>query len=138
VKAKLIRDMPRPKGQVAPAGEVIDHPNAWRLVRMGVAEPADDECRAKADMSPEKMERAKVRYERTDLGIHPEDFAAFDSGWMVGYDHGEGGEKTPQRDALGNTSNVWKPGPKWGEYAALLDARENELLEDEADDEEGE
>ena len=29
---------------ILPKGAVIDHPNAWKLVGAGVAEPADNEC----------------------------------------------------------------------------------------------
>ena len=31
-----------------PAGSEIDHPDAFLLVQMGVAEPADAECEARA------------------------------------------------------------------------------------------
>lgn len=47
--------------RVVPAGYVIEHPDAWRLVRQGTAESADDECEAKAGMTPEQKVR---RYER--------------------------------------------------------------------------
>lgn len=29
---------------VAPPGHIIDNPEAWRLVQLGIAEPADNEC----------------------------------------------------------------------------------------------
>ena len=33
----------------APAGTVIDHPQAWLLVAMGRAEPEDEECKRRAE-----------------------------------------------------------------------------------------
>jgi hypothetical protein len=52
---------------------------------MGVAEPVDDECRTRANRTPEQMAAAAHAYERTRLGIHPEDFEKFDAGEIVGY-----------------------------------------------------
>ena len=71
---------------VAPAGTVIDDPDCYWLVRQGVAEPVDEECAVKAGMNPEQFAAARKAYERTDKGIHPEDYAAFDAGEMIGYD----------------------------------------------------
>lgn len=104
MKCKLIRDMegPNPRGPqhpniIKPAGTEIEHLDCWRLVQMGVAVPADDECRKKADRTPDQMEAAQVAYERLSRGIHPEDFEAYDAGLMIGYD--ENGD--------------WIPGPKY-------------------------
>jgi hypothetical protein len=83
-----------------PSGTLIRHPDAWRLVQMGVAEPADDECDAKAGMTANDQIRARHAYERLSLGIHPEDFAAFDAGHMRGY----------------NRDGSWIPGPNYAEY----------------------
>lgn len=90
MKCRLLRTMscqPRinPSG-TAPAGTVIDDPGCFVLVRQGVAEPADEECAVKAGMTPERFAAAQKAYERTEKGIRPEDFAAFDAGEMVGYD----------------------------------------------------
>lgn len=52
---------PDPRFRVVPAGYVIEHPDAWRLVRQGTAEAADDECESKAAMTPQQKVR---RYER--------------------------------------------------------------------------
>jgi hypothetical protein len=73
----------------APAGTVIDDPRCFWLVRQGVAEPIDEECAVKAGMSPESFAAARRAYERTEKGIHPDDFAAYDAGEMVGYDNQE-------------------------------------------------
>lgn len=50
--------------EVVPAGYVIDHPQAWLQVIQGCAKPADDECRLKANVSPEDMVK---KYERQKL-----------------------------------------------------------------------
>lgn len=44
--------------QIKPAGLIVDHPDAFRLVTMGQAEPADEECRTAAGMTPEQIQRA--------------------------------------------------------------------------------
>lgn len=138
MKAALVRESESESGDRLPAGTVIDHPDAWRLVEMGSADPADAECLAKCvslGLSGERLAKAKAAYERSDRGIHPEDFEAYAAGWMIGY---QKTDDEPRRDAIGNTSNIWEPGPKFAEYQALLDARQNELVEDEEDDEDGE
>lgn len=40
------------------AGTVIDHPDAWKLIRMGYAEPEDDEARERAGLTPEQIQKA--------------------------------------------------------------------------------
>jgi hypothetical protein len=99
VKAKLLRTEQRPPQNkdeqchfnrtgtlpTVPAGTVIDHPAAWQLVRMGMAEPADDECCDRADMTPERMAAAQKAQEKVRLGIHPDDFQAFDAKLLKGY-----------------------------------------------------
>jgi hypothetical protein len=73
-------------GAKVPAGHVIDHVDAWRLVRQGVAVPADDECEKAANMTPAQHAAARRAYERVSRGIAPEDYDAFDRGEMIGYD----------------------------------------------------
>jgi len=51
-----------------PAGTIIDHPDAWQLVRNGHAEPADEECRIAAAMTQAEMDAAKARYQRIAVG----------------------------------------------------------------------
>ena len=91
MKCKLTRPMPSgiDLGQTLPAGHLIDHPDAWRLVQMGVAEPADPACVQRAGMTPERTAAALKAFERVAKGIAPEDYDAFDSGEMTGY-HADG------------------------------------------------
>ena len=51
MKAKLTKDRESPTGPL-PAGTVIDDPQAYRLCQLGIAEPADEECRAKLGLPP--------------------------------------------------------------------------------------
>jgi hypothetical protein len=68
-----------------PIGTIIEHQDAYRLVRLGAAEPADDECEQRAAMTAEQMRVAQYHQRRTAAGIHPDDFDAFERGEMVGY-----------------------------------------------------
>jgi hypothetical protein len=68
-----------------PIGTIIDHPDSWRLVRMGVAVPADEECEQKAHMTEDQLKAAQYAAVRTARGIAPEDFEAYDRGDMIGY-----------------------------------------------------
>jgi len=70
---------------IIPAGTVLDDPQVYLLVRLGVAEPADEECETKADRTLEQRAEAEHAYDRATLGIHPDDFAAYDQGLMTGY-----------------------------------------------------
>lgn len=102
MRAKLLFAMPCdpcrdfPQG-VKPAGTLIDHPQAFRLVQQGCAEPVDPQCRARAGVSGAKLEDLKRKYQRADRGIWPIDWDAYDAGLMVGY----------------NEDSSWKPGPNW-------------------------
>lgn len=51
-----------------PTGTEIEHPDAWRLVRMGVADPVDDECREAAGLTPEQIAERQARYEKLEAG----------------------------------------------------------------------
>ncbi|HWL09550.1 MAG TPA: hypothetical protein VNQ76_14165 [Planctomicrobium sp.] len=53
----------------APAGTIIDHPEAWRLVTLGAAVPEDDECRQRAGLTEKQMEKVIAAAERLSLGI---------------------------------------------------------------------
>jgi hypothetical protein len=86
----------------APAGTVLDHPECWRIVQMGQAEPADDECREKAGMNAEQMEAAQKAAKRLAAGIDSEDYTKFDAGEILGY----------------NADGSFKPGPNRKEPAA--------------------
>lgn len=78
---------------------MVDHPDAYKLVRLGVAVPADDECKAKADPTPEQQEKALFLYNRTAAGIIPEDFQAYADGLLLGY----------------NPDGTWIKGPNFDE-----------------------
>lgn len=84
-----------------PAGTIIDHPHAWKLVKMGVAVPEDDECEKRAGMDPAQLVAAQHAQEKVRLGIAPEDYEAFDQGLMVGYE----------------PDGEWTPGPNFEEAA---------------------
>ena len=71
-----------------PAGTIITDPMAYMLVRMGAAEPADEECLRAANMTSEQFADAVYAQQRTAAGIHPDDFAAYDRGEMIGYERG--------------------------------------------------
>lgn len=140
MKAKLIRDMPKlvrktrngktvllrvPAGHKL--GEVIEEPNVYLLVRQGVAEPADEECRKAANMTPAAFAAAKKAYEKTSKGIHPEDYDAFERGLMRGY--------KPD----GKKDDSWIPGPSWAPgceahyYDSMIDDEDDDEDDDEQD-----
>jgi len=106
--------MPRPTSEfpdgIKPRGTLIDHRQAALLVRMGVAEAVDDECKKAANMTPEKTAAAVKAYNRLEKGIATEDFKAFDEGVMCGY----------------NPDGSWIPGPHY-EEAAWKNARQTAL-----------
>jgi len=53
---------------VGTIGTVIDHPEAWRLVEMGIAEPVDQECIDRVCANKlAKLDRLKVRAERLEV-----------------------------------------------------------------------
>lgn len=85
----------------APAGTVIDHPDSFWIVKMGQAEPADEECAAKVEMPAEKFAELQHAARRLAAGIAKEDYALFDAGIIAGY------------EADGET---YKPGPNWEQY----------------------
>ena len=91
MKSKLIIDRNRVisrdpyEEENLPAGTVIDHPDAHQLVKLGVADPADDECLEAC--KGVDIELAKKNAERLRRGIHPEDFDIYEAGIMDGYDN---------------------------------------------------
>ncbi len=105
------------RGKMMPVGTVIEHPQAFRLVQNGVAEPADEECKIRANMSAEKFALARRNYPAVAKGIVPEDRDAFFAGKMNGY----------------NPDGSWKPGPNATEED--VDDNDNEEFEEDLDDE---
>lgn len=99
----------------APIGTIIDHPDAHFLVKNCDAEPCDDECAAASERTPEQLkpmtawiasndgfqevsipaiEWSRLRLER---GIHPDDFAMYAAGEILGY----------------TANGDYVPGPNW-------------------------
>lgn len=54
--------------RVAKAGEVIDHPKAYKLVQLGVAEPADNECQLRAQFTDAQITTAQLASEKLESG----------------------------------------------------------------------
>ena len=69
-----------------PAGTVLEDPRAYRLVQMGVAEPADEECTLRACMTKAEMKTAQRQQEMVAKGIAPEDYQRYLDGEILGYD----------------------------------------------------
>lgn len=73
MKATLNRDMgcvpcrEFPNG-IKPSGTVIEHPDAYKLVRLGVATAADEECERKAGMTPQRMAAAVEYMDKLESG----------------------------------------------------------------------
>lgn len=89
---------------------VFDNEHGPASVQGGFAEPLDDECKAACNRTPTQIAAAQKAYERTRLGIHPDDFEAFDKGYMAGYLDGE-----------------WIPGPNHAEWLKIQQDEEDEL-----------
>lgn len=52
-----------------PAGTILDHPLAHVQVHLGLAEPADDECReATKHLTPEYIAKQREKYEKLNRG----------------------------------------------------------------------
>ncbi len=91
MKCKLVAPIqagvhnPEPYGQWLLVGHIIDLPKAFRLVQMGVAVPADEECRIRANRTTGQMAEAQRRYPAIAKGISPEDREDFFTGKMDGY-----------------------------------------------------
>lgn len=73
-----------PDGKI-PIGTIKTEPDVYKLVQMGVAVAADDECERAANMTPQRLAAAQHAQQRATRGIHPDDFGAYDGGEMTGY-----------------------------------------------------
>jgi len=93
-------------------GVEFEHPSAAFFVRNGDAEPADDECREACGMTPVQIKDAQGNRERLAQGINPEDWDAYDKGYMTGY--------------APDGSGKWVPGPNYAEW----EAEQKKLQED--------
>jgi hypothetical protein len=83
--------------EILPVGTIIDHPLAYVHLMDGSAEPADEEAE-KYRLTPERQQQALHIRERTQAGIHPDDFADYEAGIMIGYD--PDGEPIPGPNAI--------------------------------------
>jgi hypothetical protein len=78
-------------------GAIVSRPDSYLLVQMGIAEPADNECREWAAMTSAQMAQAQHAALRVTAGISPEDFPLYDAGIITGY----------------NPDGSFVPGPNW-------------------------
>lgn len=67
-------------------GSILEYPDAFQLVRAGVAIPADEACAERAGMTVLQMAQQQQHYSRLMAGIAPEDVKLFDTGIITGYD----------------------------------------------------
>lgn len=65
---RLRRPYRVPATITSPAGTEIDHPDAWRLVHLGVAEPLDEECQEVAGLTPDEIAEREARYRALEAG----------------------------------------------------------------------
>lgn len=73
------------QGTMLRAGGIIEHPDAYKLVRMGLAEAADAGCEAAVQRTPEQLAIARRNYPATAAGITPDDRQRFFAGELLGY-----------------------------------------------------
>lgn len=91
-------------------GAIVERDDSHLLVELGVAEPADEECERAAGMTPDERRAAQHAARRLSAGIHPEDFALYDAGVIVGY----------------NGDGTYKPGPNFDQLPQDTDDEEDE------------
>jgi hypothetical protein len=66
-------------------GDIIESPDAYQLIQVGIAVPDDDESRLACGMDEGQIKQAAIAAERTRLGIHPDEFDLYAAGLMDGY-----------------------------------------------------
>lgn len=64
MKAMHLFDYEETAGNWKPAGTVVDHPDAWLLVRLGTCRPVDAECQEKAGLTEEQWKWRVADYVR--------------------------------------------------------------------------
>ena len=84
-EVEVVKNNRKVKVRMFKKGAVLEHPESFRLVQMGKAIPADDECKDRANMSPVMIENAKFAYERLQRGIVFDDFERYGRGELIGY-----------------------------------------------------
>lgn len=95
---------------IFPKGTEYETPHALTFVLNGMADPADEECKAACKKTAEELAELKRRHARIEAGILHDDIPLFDAGYISGY--------------LANGD--YKPGDKWQEYCDLLAAEDAE------------
>lgn len=94
-----------PRDRWLEKGAEIDDPQAWLLVRLGVAKPVDQECMtASGNLSDDEMTRRIIGYEKVDRGISTGK-AKFDGS-------GEPGKRIPAGLDLGSAGIELKTNPE--------------------------
>lgn len=58
-----------PRTVLHPLGDIVDHPEAYKLVELGIATPEDDECREAAGLSDEQIEVRLKAYSKLSRGM---------------------------------------------------------------------
>jgi hypothetical protein len=91
-------------------GAILDRPDCFMLVQMGKADAADEECKLAVSMTSAQLAQAQHAARRLAAGIHPEDFALFDAGIIVGY----------------NGDGSYKPGPHFDQMPQIDEDEEDE------------
>jgi hypothetical protein len=91
-------------------GAILERPDSFMLVRLGVAEAADEECEMAASMTSAQLAQAQHAARRLAAGIHPEDFALYDAGIILGY----------------NGDGTYKPGPNFDQMPQDEDDEDDE------------
>lgn len=117
----------KPTFEPVPKGTLVEHQEAFHLVKMGVAEPADEECAFATGMTVEQIELAAARYAEVSAGIHPEDLALFRAGKITGYRN----EYDPYTEP---PSMQYEAGPNWTDADAEAIDGEVETEEETSDE----
>ena len=124
--AKL--DITRGNISVEP-GYIHEHKDAFRLVQIGMAIPADDECRERCGLTDDEIWDIQRRYNATYARIHPEDQKLFDAGVIAGYTADGTGNYEPGPNAS-NRPDIF---PSNVRESLIVDGSGNSILVDDDD-----
>lgn len=58
-----------PRTVLHPLGDIVDHPEAYKLVELGIATPEDDDCREAAGLSDEQIQVRLAAYKKLSRGM---------------------------------------------------------------------
>ena len=96
----------------APAGAICSDPDAYMLVKMGIADAADDDCAARCQQSNEERAATLHAAARLSAGIDPADFELFDKGYIAGYSKdgsykpGPNFDKMPKKEPVDDKEDI--------------------------------